>query len=150
MAGDDRLEKIADDFVLTLMRIPPIVHRKLQSLGISGMQAAGYKVLAVLSVHGCLPISEIGKHLFVSKPYMTRLIGRLIDDGFVEKVPDRKDRRVINVVITREGMRHLKTFPDLFRADIRAVISDMDEQELGTVSASLESINRVLERLGRV
>ncbi|MDD1719938.1 MAG: MarR family transcriptional regulator [Methanoregulaceae archaeon] len=147
MASEDPLDPIARDLIQTLSRVPRIVQHKLQSRGISGMQAAELRVLGVLSGHGSLPISEIGKRLFISKPYMTRLIDHLESGTFVERIPDTRDRRVINVLITKAGMEHLRSFHELFRDDIRAVLSGMEKTELHKITDSIENIRRILDRI---
>lgn len=47
--------------------------------------------------------SDICHHLIVSPSNITRLIDRLIADGFVGRTPSRSDRRVKLIKITPEG-----------------------------------------------
>ncbi|SQC01138.1 MarR family winged helix-turn-helix transcriptional regulator [Clostridium tetanomorphum] len=60
-------------------------------------------VLGVLYEEESLPISEIGKKLEISKPQMTVIIDKLIKQDLVERIPDKKDRRVININLTTKG-----------------------------------------------
>ena len=67
-----------------------------------------YHILRVLESKGPLPISAIGKQLFIAKQNMTTLIDRLMDDGLVDRKGDPADRRVINITITGKGIEFLK------------------------------------------
>jgi DNA-binding MarR family transcriptional regulator len=100
-------ERIAEN----LMALLPFYHKKIfgpTGQGITGMQAAQYRTLGVLMRGGTpLSMSELGKRQYISKPYMTVLVDQLIQDGYVQRIPDTVDRRVINIAITAEGKRHL-------------------------------------------
>jgi DNA-binding MarR family transcriptional regulator len=93
-----------------LLALIPFYHKHIikTGFGITGLQAAQYRVLGVLMKAGTLPMSEIGRRLYISKPYMTALIDTLIEREFVERRPGLTDRRVINITITEQGKRHLK------------------------------------------
>lgn len=150
MAGD-ATDRVVENFIQTFIRVPPIVHRKIVTgRGISGIHLASYKVLGVLSRYGSLPISEIGKRLYISKPYMTRLVDYLIAGGFVGRIPDPEDRRVVRIVITEAGAEHLRAMGDLFREDVRAAIAGMGEDEIRELDNSLEQVRRVIERIAGV
>jgi DNA-binding MarR family transcriptional regulator len=102
---DDIRDRIAGD----LLALLPFYHKRVfrAEHGISGMQAAQYRVLGLLMSAGVLPMSVIGKRLYISKPYMTVLIDSLVEGGHVERLPDTGDRRVINVAITGKGKTYL-------------------------------------------
>ncbi len=56
--------------------------------------------------------NEIGHHMIVSPSNITRLIDRLIEDGFAERSVADNDRRVKRITITKNGEEILdKTFP---------------------------------------
>jgi len=98
---------VRDRAAKELLALMPFYHKHIMKTGygISGMQAAQYRVLGVLMKAGSLPVSEIGRRLYISKPYMTALIDTLIEEGFVKRQPDLTDRRVINITITEQGKK---------------------------------------------
>jgi DNA-binding MarR family transcriptional regulator len=139
-------EKISEDLVALL----PFYHKKIFRMQqvLTGMQIAQYRTLGVLMrENGPLPMSELGKRLYISKPYMTVLVDMLIQDGYVERLPDTNDRRVINIVITRKGARHLKQSASLCQEGVRDLLSTLDHQDLEDLSASLSTIRKIIERI---
>jgi DNA-binding MarR family transcriptional regulator len=132
-----------------LMLLFPLFHGKIVSRerGVSGMQLAGYRVLGVLLRHGPLPISEVGKRLYISKPYMTRLVDDLIAEDLVERLPDASDRRVINLQITERGTGRLKETGTMFTDDIKALLSGLSDDDILELDKSLKNLNRVLGKL---
>ncbi len=136
----------AAEYLLALM---PFYHKHIMKTGygITGMQAAQYRVLGVLMKAGTLPVSEIGRRLYISKPYMTALIDTLIQDGLVERQPDLTDRRVINISITDEGKKHLRQSVTLYKNDLKNLLSNLDEPDLAELCSSLESLRTILGKI---
>jgi len=48
--------------------------------------------------------------MHVSNPTVTGIVDRLEKSGYVKRVPDEKDRRVTNIIITNKGKTMAKTF----------------------------------------
>jgi DNA-binding MarR family transcriptional regulator len=141
-------ERIAEN----LMALLPFYHKKIfgpAGQGKTGMQAAQYRTLGALLQGGTpLSMTELGKRLYISKPYMTVLVDQLIQDGYVQRIPDTIDRRVINIAITVEGKRHLKQAASRYKENVRNIISDLDSQDLEDLCQSLEKLTNILSRIG--
>jgi DNA-binding MarR family transcriptional regulator len=142
---NDRLDRAADD-LLTMM---PFYHKHIMKTGygITGLQAAQYRVLGVLMKAGTLPVSEIGRRLYISKPYMTALIDTLIEGGFVQRQPDLADRRVINITITEQGKKYLKQSVSLYKKDLKELLSILGDFDLEKLCTSLESLKAILAKI---
>jgi len=139
-------DRIAENLIALL----PFYHKKIfqPRLGVTGMQVAQYRTLGILIREGTpLPMSELGKRLYISKPYMTLLVNQLIHDGHVQRIPDTRDRRVINIVITTEGRRHLKQVASLYKENIKNILSDLNRQDLDDLCQSLEKIRNIISRI---
>ncbi len=132
-----------------MMRLFPLFHAKIfaRERGVSGKQVAGFRVLGALQRHGPLPISEVGKRLYISKPYMTQLVDDLIGEELVERLPDATDRRVINIQITDKGKKRLKEIGNMFKEDLEEYLSDLDEEDIRVLDDSLKNLNRILGKL---
>ena len=55
-----------------------------------------------------IKMSDISKILHISKPAVTQKINRLIQYGYVIRIPDEQDRRTVNIRITETGKQVLK------------------------------------------
>jgi DNA-binding MarR family transcriptional regulator len=110
---------------------------------------ARYKILGIAEIAGPLPISEIGKRLFISRPYMTRLLEGMIAEGLIERNTDEKDRRVINILITDAGRTYLRQAREHHKVRMRAILSTLEEEDLIQLAELLPRLNRILANLGR-
>lgn len=144
---DERVrEKISDDLIALL----PFYHKKIfrPQQGVSGMQIAQYRTLGVLfREKKSLSMSELGKQLYISKPYMTVLVDQLIQEGYVERLRDPEDRRIVNISITRKGARYLKQAASHHRDTIRGLLDTLEPQDLDDLSSSLSTIRKIIARM---
>lgn len=140
-------ERVAENLIALL----PFYHKKIfgpGGQGITGMQAAQYRILGVLKREGTsLSMSELGKRQYISKPYMTILVDQLIQDGYVQRIPDTMDRRVINIAITAEGKRHLKQAASRYKETVKNMLSELDSQDLEDLCQSLEKLRNIIAKI---
>ncbi len=106
-----------------------------------------FDILFILKGHGEIPTSEIAKQLFMSKPQMTKEIDKLIEMGLVERYPDKKDRRIINIGLTEKGKEFLKKFMEQRKAVLKERLSVLQEEDLNLLSESLSNIVKVLSKI---
>lgn len=132
-----------------MIRLFPFFHARIfaRERGVSGKQIAGFRVLGVMLRHGPLPISEVGKRLYISKPYMTRLVDDLIADELVERLRDESDRRVINIQITAKGRKRIREIGGMFRDDIEVLLAELDDDDIRVLDESLTNLTRILGKL---
>jgi DNA-binding MarR family transcriptional regulator len=143
--ADDHRERAAG---LLLELLPLFMGNVLKYGNLFGpVQAAHYRVLALLSKEGSLPMSEIARRQYISKPYMTALMDYLVAEGFAERHPHPKDRRVIEIVITDAGRDHMRSSLDRFKGDLKALLSHLDENDLKVLCTSVESMNTILVKI---
>ena len=86
-----------------------------------------------------LPCLEIGRRMGTRVPDVTRLIHRMEKAGLVHRERSEEDRRVVRILVTREGRR----LADRLEAPTAA----RHREQLGHLSArDLATLNRLLEK----
>jgi len=141
----DTSDRVAEQMLALL----PFYHKKIfrPEFDITGMQAAQYRVLGTLIREGTLPMSELGKRLYISKPYMTILVDKLTEEGYAERHPDGKDRRVINITITDSGKKYLKHAGARYKNHVKTLLSGLDSRDLEELCTSLENLRGILSKI---
>ena len=74
-----------------------------RSLTASGLYAGQDGVILALAASDGLPAGTLAQKLGVKAPTMTRTIGRMEAQGFVERRPDAEDARLTKVYLTETG-----------------------------------------------
>lgn len=101
-------------------------------------------VISELKKHQVLSMSEIGRRLSMPKPHVTGLVDKLIVEGFVERVNDPSDRRIINIKMTVKGAKNLLSIKKIISEDLRMRLSKMDEKKLELLSVSSQQVKEIL------
>ena len=99
-----------------------------------------YNVLRILrgSDPARVTCGEIADRMISRDPDVTRLVDRLSRRGMVERVRDRRDRRVVEVAITDKGRQVVR--------GLDAHVARMPKAMLGHLGArKLEALGRLLE-----
>src|SRR5918994_1845991 len=68
-----------------------------------GLSLIGFQALAVLEMHGEMPMSRLADELDVALPNATGIVARMVERGIVQRLPDDRDRRVVRVSLTDAG-----------------------------------------------
>ena len=140
MAGTDQ---IAEE-VATLM--PMIARRVLlgffQSIDITQTQIF---TIMTLSERSPVRLSQLGKKLQISAPTVTGIVDRLERSGFVERIPDIKDRRVINVDLTVKGRHIAKKLKVTLKAKWKGLLSKLSQQDQNNYVGILRKIQRTMK-----
>lgn len=147
-ADQKKLEEIADGFMDSF----PVFIRRV-TRGATYPCARKFDpsrfVLKVVSMHGPVPMSMIGRHMGISKPYMTALVDSLISEGLVERVRDPDDRRVVNVRITDAGREETKDFTKGAREAVIRGISTLDSKDISTLHDMVRDIRAIVTKLDK-
>lgn len=144
---DDKLEIIAHN----LIGIMPLFKKKILKNDCKFPQDnfnhSHLQVMVVLQEDGRQSISEVGKKLLISTPNMTKLLNKLIDEGMVERFPDKKDRRIINIDITSKGNDYLNKKFDYIKIVLKDKLSTLPNSQLEKLNKSLQDLNDVLTEI---
>jgi DNA-binding MarR family transcriptional regulator len=113
----------------------------------SDLSPSHFHILFLLEDMGMQPMTEIGKHLQINKSNLTPLIQKLIDKGLVERISNEKDRRYVNIDLTIEGIKLLKSFKDKMADHLRSKLSALKPDELQRLSTSLVDVKDIMLKL---
>lgn len=84
--------------------------------------------------------SKLAAQAGVTRATMTRLLGGLVRDGYVERAHDNGDRRMISALLTTRGRRILeRIFPDYHRR-VALLMGDLSEAERGLLIRLLTKV----------
>jgi DNA-binding MarR family transcriptional regulator len=101
-----------------------------------------YNVLRILrGAHPSrLACTEISQRMVARDPDVTRLLDRLAARGLIERVRDRRDRRVVEVGITRAGLAALKQLDPAVERFPRAMLSRLGPKRLEQLATLLRDV----------
>jgi DNA-binding MarR family transcriptional regulator len=112
-----------------------------------GLTPNQYNVLRILrGAHpGGLTCGQIAERMITRDPDVTRLLDRLVRDGFARRARSRTDRRVVEVGISPEGLATLTRLDEPARAMSRALLGPLGRDHL---HALRDLLGELLTNLG--
>jgi DNA-binding MarR family transcriptional regulator len=122
--------------------------RLLRQQDESGLTPTTTAMLATVARIGPLTLGELAAEEQVAPPTITKVVGKLEDAGFVERVPDPTDKRVCRVVLTPAGRQQLDTNRSrrtAWLADRLATLPPEDQARLTDVVELLEHLTQRAE-----
>lgn len=105
------------------------------------------RVLFCLEKNGSMSISEIAKKLGIYKPNMTPILDKLIQEGFIIRTEDPKDRRILRIERTKKADNFLEEQKKKLEEIFSNKICDLSEDDLITLINSSTDLNNVLAKL---
>lgn len=104
------------------------------------------KVLFYLVHNGPTSISKMAKDLCISRPNMTPVIDKLVEDGLVYRDYNPNDRRVILIKHTDKGLKFLKAGRECIKDVIFEKISLLNEDDINTLSSSINNLTSIIKK----
>lgn len=89
-----------------------------------------FKVMKNIQPGESLTLSEISEKASKKNSNITQIIDSLEKQGIVKRCPDDKDRRIIRVKLTDEGVKIREQVIEKHEEFIRNMYSSLDEQEI--------------------
>jgi len=134
-----RIDQIAEE-VSVLM--PMIARRVLlgffQSVNITQTQIF---TIMTLTEKAPVRLSTLGKRMNISSPTVTGIVDRLEKLGYVKRIPDRGDRRAINVDLTVKGKnlaKKLKTTLKRKWKGLLIMLPKRDQEHYGRILRKIQ------------
>lgn len=106
-----------------------------------------YLTLMLLKKRGTLPMSKIRMLIGINKQNMTYITDALVEKGFIKRVPNINDRRMINVVITDNGDKYLNKWQKNKIKEINKILSVLDTEDLRKLHISIENIKNIILKI---
>lgn len=139
-----------DQILEDMIQILPVFHKKLLRMdlgGVSGnMTRLHLAIMGILSRES-MNVTELANNLMATKSQMTHLIDQLVAQQVVERLPDERDRRVVNLSLTEQGQVLLLEISKKVQANIKQALSVLTGDDLQAMYEALETLRNIGERL---
>ena len=104
-----------------------------------------YLTLDVLAKKGKCMITELSKILGVALSTMTELTGRLVKGRFVEKIRDKRDRRIVRVNLTVKGLEIIQKINLKKQRHIAVILERLVQRDRKTLINILKIVSNAVK-----
>lgn len=104
-------------------------------------------IMLSLSVSGTLTMSQLASKINTSNEQATRAVAQLVDKGFIVRMQNPNNRRVINIKLTDKATAFLKKMKTEMLDDLLSKFSDISEEEMNKLNESLAEVSKILKKV---
>jgi len=128
--------------VRTYLRMERRLERLLEERGLSLPQ---FDILATLAMGEGITQQELAQRMLVTKGNICGMIDRMETNGWVERRPDKQDRRANRLFLMPAGRKQLaRSFPDQHAA-VQEMMGALRPEELQTLYEFLDRLEEDIE-----
>src|SRR5438067_716050 len=103
------------------------------------------RLLRIVITHQRCTMQELADELGVAAPTVTAMVKRLLTQGFVERLRDEQDWRVVWVLPTERGQRAVTLYDQFRRANLQRRLAHLNQQELAHLRAAIPVLRHIIE-----
>ena len=135
-----------DDATASRLRLAILrLARRLRQESPPGITPSQLSALASIDHLGPVAIGDLAAHENVQPPTISRIVGTLEGDGWVERIADESDRRVALVRATPKAHRELARIRRDRNVYLARRLASLDPDEVETVLRALPALERILQ-----
>lgn len=101
-------------------------------------------ILESLYHQGRCIMRELAEGLSISTPAVTGLVDRMVESGYLKRVRDEEDRRVINIELTPKGTKVAKGVLNTREKTIQDVFGELTPSERETYLRILKKVSAII------
>lgn len=138
-------------FVKNLLMVMPGWHTKLvrpfkEKLS-REMSLETYYCLETLRVCGTATMTELARQLKIPKQQVTKLVDKLGEHQFIERIVKADDRRSVCIRLTPTAITYLDEYYMKNTAFIQALEDQLTEEEIIQLDEAVRTLGRILPKL---
>ena len=103
------------------------------------------RLLRVLIAAQRCTMQKLAEQLDVAPPTVTAMVKRLLSQGFVERLHDEEDWRMVWILPTERGQRAVAMYDQLRRASLQRRLAHLTQEEQAQLRVSLPILRHLIE-----
>lgn len=112
-----------------------------------GLSLMGAHAIALLEIHGPMPMSRLADDLGVALSNATGIIGRLAERGIVDREHADADRRVVLVSLNEGGRQLVGEMEEARRGRIRRLVDELTPEQQARLLDAVRDLRAAAAKL---
>ncbi|KOF57578.1 MULTISPECIES: MarR family winged helix-turn-helix transcriptional regulator [Clostridium] len=113
----------------------------------NGIAVAHIKVIYMVKRYKKINITDLGKALSSPKSNVTSWTNKLVKMGFVQRVFDEKDRRVIYIKLTDKGEAFFQFYEEALRKSFEEKLWKLSDEDLKLFKDTLDNMRKLVDKI---
>ena len=104
-------------------------------------------IMLSLSLSGVLTMSQLAAKINTSNEQATRAVAQLVDKGFIIRMQNPRNRRIINIKLTEEANVFLEKMKNDIIDELVTKFSALTDDEMKTLYESVLNVSTILKKV---
>jgi DNA-binding MarR family transcriptional regulator len=114
----------------------------LKEYGITGPQLWA---LRTIYLHGQLSMGELSRYMYLQMSTVSGVVDRLERKGYVERVREAPDRRVVKISLTAAGKRLVQRGPEAAQGRLLHGLESLSQEDVLRIRNAFDRVVRLME-----
>ena len=133
------IDEVAKEMSILIPRLIKGIWAK-HILPIKDITSSQIVILMLLHEEGHMTVGKIANHMSVSGPTVTGLVDRLVNNNYIARKRNPKDRRQVVVTLTKQGLSTVKLFQETVRKRWRQILGNLTQPERENFISTMRKI----------
>jgi DNA-binding MarR family transcriptional regulator len=147
----DRIPQIVQGFVEVWNKFEAILFNELASTlkeneGIYSNYGLFYRISNNIFPEDDLTMGELSNALSVPLSTATRMVNWMVTDGYLKRLPDQEDRRVVRVALTEKGLDLHRSIKGYIEERVNNILSTLTTDEQVTLLHLIDKVILMLKK----
>jgi DNA-binding MarR family transcriptional regulator len=139
-------DTLAQQFIEVMFKTSRLFRERMNySTQIANLSFLQIQTLTYLKLRQNAQMSEIAEHFHIELPSATSLLNKLVALQLVERQSDKKDRRLVRIILTEEGNAILTLAKKEKEANVKQMLSYLTNEEQKELLRLIEKLNNRME-----
>lgn len=130
-----------------IFQFMPVMHKKIFKNIKHNNSIQKMRLVDIISDEDGKPMKCYANKLMISKPNMTKLVNKLIEEDLVERRSDEKDRRLIKLYVTEVGKEYVRVQREEVKKKLANVVDVLSQEDKDKLIQSLSDAQDILNKL---
>lgn len=141
---DREIKRLNDIMVSLFNTVLRQEEEAVQSASFGNLSITEVHTLAAIGTGRAKTMTHVANILGIKVSTLTTAIGKLVKKGYVERLRDEKDRRIVKVYLTESGIDAVREHEDFHESMIREAIAQIPREDVSKFVSSIENISNFL------
>lgn len=140
MERDNNYKKINQQLINVYSGILWIEENELRKSTFSDLTIKEMHAIDAVSMYDHQTISQVANKLHLTPGTMTSMADRLIRKGYLERIRDKEDRRIVRLALTKRGRVLYRAHRAFHNMMVKRFLQGMNDEELKVIKKSLQNL----------
>lgn len=146
-----KIARMDDEGAIRLRRVIVKVARQLNASSTgAGLTPSQASVLGLIVARGPMRMPDLGELEGINPTMLSRVIGRLVEMGLIDRIPDPADLRSVSVVATSAGRSIDKEIKSRRATAVSQCLALLSAGDVVALTAALPALERLAETMRQV